>query len=873
MASSTRQRISMGVYRMMFEDAAVGIVRVDLNGYLLEVNQKICNMLGYARDELTGKRLKDFVHPGDHAHGALREELIRRAPASITRETRFLRKDGTILWTRRNMSVVLDAAGKPEFILCVVEDIGESKRIQRRQAIEHAVTLLLANAQSVAEVMPRIIQVLCENLGYAYGARRELNPNANHIRCCESWCIADPTVEAFRERSIMHIDTPERPGKLIRKMWKTGTPAWIEDMAMNTPLGRIADAHRTGLHSAFAFPILVGGSFYGGMEFFARDTRPRDEWVLEIAHTVGTQIGQFIGRKQAEATLAESEARYRALTALSTDGYWEQDEELRSISVSHDLIKTTGRPSEYYLGKKRWEPPSVGVSDAQWEEHKATLAARLPFRDFEFGRICADGSVRYLSSSGEPVFDAAGKFTGYRGVSRNITQRRVAEDALRKALEELAHQASYDTLTGLPNRNLLMDRLQQTLSTHRELRSVAVAFIDLDNFKNINDSFGHSAGDLVLRQVADRLQATLREGDTVARLGGDEFVLVFTDHANEDIIFRAMQRIIRKIGEPLTIEGRELNITFSAGISIYPQDGQDVETLLKNADTAMYRAKEHGRNNFQFYTPEMNRLVSERLELEHSLRRALDRNELMLYYQPKVNIKSGAIVGAEALLRWRHPELGLISPTRFIPIAEETVLIMGIGEWVLRTACKQNRHWQESGLPPIVMSVNVSARQLKQEDFAQTVERILSQSRLAPEHLELELTESVVMHDPETAIAALKALNSIGTRLSVDDFGTGYSSLSYLHRLPVDTLKIDQSFVHNIGLSGQPDDGTLAKAIIALGHSLRLTVIAEGVETSAQLKFLETHRCDEVQGFYFSWPVPAEAFVGLLQQKAYALER
>ena len=269
----------------------------------------------------------------------------------------------------------------------------------------------------------------------------------------------------------------------------------------------------------------------------------------------------------------------------------------------------------------------------------------------------------------------------------------------------------------------------------------------------------------------------------------------------------------------------------------------------------------------------MNRLVSERLELEHSLRRALDRNELMLYYQPKVNIKSGAIVGAEALLRWRHPELGLISPTRFIPIAEETGLIMGIGEWVLLTACKQNRHWQESGLPPIVMSVNVSARQLKQEDFAQTVERILSQSRLAPEHLELELTESVVMHDPETAIAALKALNSIGTRLSVDDFGTGYSSLSYLHRLPVDTLKIDQSFVHNIGLSGQPDDGTLAKAIIALGHSLRLTVIAEGVETSAQLKFLETHRCDEVQGFYFSWPVPAEAFVGLLQQKAYALER
>lgn len=857
---------------MIFENAAVGIMRTDLNGYVLEVNRKICDMLGYAQDELIGKRFMDLVHPADRAHGAMREELLRRAPVSITNERRFLRKDGIILWGRRNMSLVFDADGKPDYVLGIVEDITEAKRGQQRQAIQHAVTLLLADAQSIADVMPRIIQVVCERLGYAYGARRELDARANHILCCESWCIADPAVEAFSERAKAYLNIPENPGKLTRKMWETGTPVWIEDFAPLNPFGHLKAALHAGLQSAFAVPIMVGGAFYGGMEFFAHDKCPRDEWVLEVAQTLGTQIGQFIGRKQAEATLYESEARFRALTELSSDGYWEQDENLRVIAVSNGLIRDTGVGSDYFLGKRRWEVPSVGVTEAQWAAHKATLEAHLPFRDFEFGRIREDGSIRYINSSGEPRFDDTGKFTGYRGVSRNITKRKLTEEALRKALDELAHQASYDTLTGLPNRNLLMDRLRQMMSAHRDVRSFALGFLDLDNFKNVNDSLGHSAGDLVLWQVADRLQLTLRKGDTVARVGGDEFVLVFTDQEHKDIIFRAMQRILRTLGEPLNVENRELNITCSAGISIYPQDGQDVETLLKNADTAMYRAKDHGRNNFQFFTPEMNRLVSERLALEHSLHRALDRDELMLLYQPKVDIRSGVIVGAEALLRWQHPDRGLILPARFIPIAEETGLIMGIGEWVLRTACEQNRLWQKAGLPAIVMSVNVSARQFKQGNFAQTVERILSDTQLAPGQLELELTESVVMHDPEAAIATLRALNAIGTRLSVDDFGTGYSSLSYLHRLPVDILKIDQSFVHNIGLTGKPDDGTLAKTIIALGHNLHLTVIAEGVETSAQLKFLKAHLCDEVQGFYFSRPVPAEEFARLLQLKSCAPE-
>ena len=431
---------------------------------------------------------------------------------------------------------------------------------------------------------------------------------------------------------------------------------------------------------------------------------------------------------------------------------------------------------------------------------------------------------------------------------------------------QLERQANYDALTGLPNRNLLHDRLRQAVHSQRTPRNIAVVFMDLDHFKFVNDSLGHSVGDKLLKAMGERLRSVLREGDTVGRVGGDEFVLILNDQSNEEVIFRAMQRISAKVAEPLTLDGKELYVSASAGISLYPQDGRDVDTLLKNADAAMYRAKEHGRSNFQFYTSEMNERVNDRLALEHALRRALERQEFTLHYQQKVELRSGQLIGAEALVRWLNPEWGLVRPARFIPIAEETGLIVQLGEWVIHEACRQTRAWLQAGLEPGIVSVNLSARQFRAEGLVRAVSRILQETGLDPASLEMELTESMVMHNVEAAIATLQGLKSLGISLSVDDFGTGYSSLSYLKDLPIDTLKIDRSFVRDIRGGSEAEDGILAQAIISLGHALHLKVIAEGVETDAQLHFLKRNGCDQVQGFLYGEPVAPEQFAQLLER-------
>jgi diguanylate cyclase (GGDEF)-like protein/PAS domain S-box-containing protein len=468
-----------------------------------------------------------------------------------------------------------------------------------------------------------------------------------------------------------------------------------------------------------------------------------------------------------------------------------------------------------------------------------------------------NGKDRYIFFNAAPIRNGNGELLAVIQSVEDKTERK-------RYKEQLEQHASHDVLTDLPNRNLLADRIQQALHiARRKGRQVAVFFIDLDNFKHINDNLEHDAGDLLLKEMAVRLNRTVRAGDTLARLGGDEFVIVVSDLAEAAQAAHLAAKLQAAIAEPLILNDREFILTCSIGISMFPRDGEDAQALLKNADIAMYRAKEQGRNNSQYYSAEMNARSLTHMNLENLLRHALEKNELMLYYQPKVNLRTGKITGMEALIRWQSPELGMVSPAEFIQIAEETGLIKPIGEWVVRTACRQNKAWQDAHLTPLTVAVNVSARQFREKNLSRIVGEALRETGLAPHYLEIELTESLVMHNVETVAAILAELKEMGISLAMDDFGTGYSSLSCLKRFPFDKLKIDQSFIRDI--TTVPDSAAIARTVIAMAHNLHMKVIAEGVETEGQLNYLFRNDCDEIQGYFFSLPLPPADFEQLLR--------
>jgi diguanylate cyclase (GGDEF)-like protein len=429
---------------------------------------------------------------------------------------------------------------------------------------------------------------------------------------------------------------------------------------------------------------------------------------------------------------------------------------------------------------------------------------------------------------------------------------------------QMTHSAEHDFLTGLPNRMLFNDRLSQAITlAPRHNKKVGVLFLDLDGFKHINDSLGHPIGDKLLQSIAKCLVNCVRSSDTVSRQGGDEFVVLLSEmEQSEDAAISAL-RMLQAVAEPHSIDHHDLHVTTSIGVSVYPDDGKDAETLIKNADTAMYQAKENGRQSYQFFKPAMNVRAVERQSIEENLRRALERQEFLLHYQPKINLRTGEITGAEALIRWTHPTRGPVSPAQFIPIAEDCGLILPIGQWVLREACKQARAWVDAGLPLATMAVNISSMEFRDDSFLESVFTTLKETGLDPKSLELELTESVLMKRAESAASVLKTLRASGVQIAVDDFGTGYSSLSYLRKFPIDALKIDQSFVRQITTAR--DDTTIVTAVISMGRSLNLRVVAEGVETQEELEFLREHQCDEAQGYYFSRPVLPQHFAKLLK--------
>jgi len=574
------------------------------------------------------------------------------------------------------------------------------------------------------------------------------------------------------------------------------------------------------------------------------------ERTLELAFINEQLQNEIAERAEVEKHLRAEEARFRDLSEMSSDWFWEMGPDLRFTEMSGGLARTKLAP-EHTLGKHRWELPIVGVSAEQWAEHCRILQERRPFKDFVYQMETQPGELRWFSISGKPIFED-GVFKGYRGTGTDITERRQAE-------EKIAFLAYHDPLTGLPNRLLLQDRLHQAIAQAERMNTtLALVFLDLDNFKKINDSLGHAAGDALLREVAQRLKRCVRDSDTLSRQGGDEFVLILRDLRGVDSCVPVLGKIMEALQEPFAWEDNELSTSASLGIALYPQDGRDFETLRKKADMAMYRAKEAGRNTYRFFDEEMDEEAVEHLLLRSGLRRAIERGEFLLHYQPQIDLSSGRVIGVEALLRWQHPEYGLVPPGRFIPIAEESGLIVPIGEWVLHEACRQTARWLQAGLPPLVVAVNLSAMQFRRHSVEQAVRQALADTGLPAVQLELELTESTLIQDVEQVLTTVRRLKHLGVKLSIDDFGTGYSSLSYLKRFDIDKLKIDQSFIRD--LASNPDDAAIVHAVIQMAHSLGLRAIAEGVETPQLLQRLLAFGCDEAQGYHYAHPLPAAQF-------------
>lgn len=594
-------------------------------------------------------------------------------------------------------------------------------------------------------------------------------------------------------------------------------------------------------------------------------------WVWEHAAAVFDQASRtmvlegFIlditERKRNEETIAQAEECYRSMFESALEGIFRSSPEDHYLVANSALARIYGYDcAQELLSAVKNIGRQIFVDAASYAQFRQRLETEGEVAGFEYQAYKKNGDTVWVSVNARAKRDCHGRLIHFEGTTEDVTERR-------RYQERIEHQANYDALTGLANRSLLNERLSQAIAhAERGSGAVAVAFVDLDQFKFINDSFGHQLGDALLKTMAERLKSCMRESDTVARQGGDEFVLVLRDYSAAEQLTRIVQRVHAVIGEAWAAGRREFHVSCSIGVAVYPQDGRSADMLLRNADSAMYKAKENGRNTFQFFTAELNRVMVERLSIEHKLRGALARKQFLLHYQPRVNMRTGRIVGAEALLRWRAPQGGLYAPSRFISVAEDTGLIVPIGKWALQTACEQARSWQIQGLPPIVVSVNVSPRQFREGSIVEVVAQALEYSGLPARYLQLELTESMVMHDAENIVLMLRELKALGVQLAVDDFGTGYSSLSYLKRFPVDHLKIDRSFVKDIVTD--PDDAAIVQAIIALGHKLGLKVIAEGVETAEQQEFLRRSRCNEMQGFYFCKPLPAAEFATMLSEHA-----
>jgi diguanylate cyclase (GGDEF)-like protein/PAS domain S-box-containing protein len=785
-------------YRNIFNFASIGIYQATLQGRLVTANAALARMLGYGSAE-------ELMQSNHEIEARDRSDL----------EVRWLKKDGTPIWVQMSAHAIESRSGET-FVEGFVYDITE------RKLAEQEVAAANAQRKAVLDAATRVAIIATDPQGvvtmFNAGAERMLGYDAAEMVGRRS------VVELHRQRELAH---------------------YAERLAM--------DAERP-------FDVLVVRAAAEGLEerewtWVRSDGR---ELIVLLAVTALRNDAGAIGgylhvatdvteRKAAEAMLRRQSA---AITA-SMDGIGILNAELEFTYVNDALAKLYGYTSPQSLAGKSladlYEP-------SENERFRHTILPLVLERGRWRGETTGlrrDG-VTFPQEISLTALDGGGIVC----VVRDISERTYAE-------EQIKHLAYHDALTGLPNRLLFKDRLTVALShAQRNGSRLSVLFLDLDRFKVINDSLGHNIGDQLLQAVAARVQSCVRESDTVARLGGDEFTLLLPNLSRSDDAAPVAQKLLEAVRYPFHIEGREFFITTSIGVSLYPEDGLDAETLIKNADTAMYQAKEQGRDNYQLFNAYINARALQRIALEHGLRRALTNDELAVHYQPIFDFRSGRISGMEALLRWNHPEMGSIPPGMFIPLAEANGVMVPIGTWAMRAACRQAREWHEAGFKNLSLAVNLSVCQLQQPDLVQRVREILEETQIQPRMLELEITESSAMQSPETSVRTLYELKKLGVRISLDDFGTGHSSLSYLKRFPIDTLKIDQSFVRDI--TTDPDTASIVSAIIAMARSLRLKVIAEGVEFSEQANFLRRYNCDQMQGYLIKPPVPAHEFLELI---------
>ncbi|MDP2827315.1 MAG: EAL domain-containing protein [Sulfuricellaceae bacterium] len=777
------------------------------DGRILYANQAVRKILGFGADEdFSGQHIAS-VHP----EWALRVVEQEGIPAATRDghwegETALLSRDGREIPISQLILAHKTDDGTVDYFSSIMRDISERKAAEAElrklsQALEQSAdTIIITDRDGVIEYANPYFYALT---GYAAEEIIGHNPRV--------WQSGETPVETYRE------------------MWQT-------ILAGQVWRGEVRNRKKNG-------------------ELFweTATLSPVKNEKGEITHFVGVKHDITSSKEAEEKLRLWQRALESSVNAITITDATQAD--FPYVYVNPAFERITGYSAEEALGKNG---RFLQNQDADQPELENIRRAVKEQRDGKalLRNYRKDGSLFWNELYISPVRNDAGQVTHYIGIQNDVTERKQYE-------EQLAYQSAHDTLTQLPNRNLAQDRLVQgIIFARRAGRQLALLFINLDNFKLINESLGHNLGDQLLQVMAQRISGCVRSGDTVARLGGDDFMIILPDVVQEAFVSHLADQVLAAVSQSVVIESHHLTVTCSIGISLFPRDGEDASTLLKNADAAMYRAKDQGRNGIQYYTAEINSRIFQRLMLENSLRVALERNEFALHYQPQVSLLSGQMIGMEALLRWRHPEMGMISPANFIPLAEETGLIIPIGAWVLHTACQQTKAWHDAGLPPVRVAVNLSARQFR-ENIPQLVEKALAESGLPPQYLELEITESAAMQHAESTEKTLTSLRDMGVRLSIDDFGTGYSSLSYLKRFPINKLKLDQSFVRDI--ITDPDDAAISMAIIALAHGMKLDVIAEGVETESQLSFLCSHGCDAIQGYYFSRPVASEQMEQLLR--------